>query len=89
MLLYEHRVATEALCFVVMAFAFQLAVHMFKTTDVLVCGQNIIILILFEKGLLYVQEIDLFIFSCSGIQPGNRPGKHSTSGAEVCDISDW
>ncbi len=88
MLLYEHRVATEVLCFVVTAFAFQLAVHMLKTMNVLVCGQSTIIILTFEGKLLYVQEIDLFIFSCSGIQPGNRPGKHSTSGAEVCDISD-
>jgi len=30
--------------------------------NVLVCGQSTIIILIFEEGLLYVQEIYLFIF---------------------------
>ena len=41
-LLCEHGVATEGLCFAVAAFACQLTVHILKTMNVLVCGQSII-----------------------------------------------
>jgi len=37
---------------------------MLKTMNVLMCGKSTIIIVIltFEGGLLYVQEIDLFIF---------------------------
>ena len=54
----RHMVLMETLCFVVESIAFQLIIHILKTTRVLVCGQSIIhnYYHFLEGGLLCVEN---------------------------------